>query len=101
LFSLTAVAAGAAVNYVSPDAASFPLAGRMLDPFLGGGLLYAKKKVAASGWDTAFGYTALLGFNLLILSRTTVGAQAEYVVPDWHLTDGYWEYGFNFGGITF
>ncbi len=78
-----------------------PRAGRLVDPYFGAGLLYAKKKVGPGGWGTKFGYTALMGFNLLVLSRTTVGAQAEYVVPDWRFTRGYWEYGFNFGGITF
>ena len=47
-----------------------------------------------------FGCTALMGLNFLILRKKTVGAYGEYVVPDWRRTQGYWEYGFNFSGLS-
>jgi hypothetical protein len=78
-----------------------PRAGRLLDPYCGGGFIYSKKKNDHTGWNTKFGYTGLLGFNFLILHDTTVGGYGEYVVPDWHNTDGYREYGFNFSGLAF
>lgn len=78
-----------------------PRAHRLLDPYCGGGFIYSKKKTDRTGWNTKFGYTGLLGFNFLILHDATVGAYGEYVVPDWHKTEGYWEYGFTFSGITF
>jgi len=95
---------GAVVYYYVPNklrVISHPNAGRLLDPYFGGGFVYTKKKNNASGWGTKFGYSGLLGFNFLLLHNATVGGYAEYIIPDWRSTDGYWEYGFNFGGIKF
>jgi hypothetical protein len=78
-----------------------PRAHRLLDPYCGGGFIYSKKKTHLTGWATRFGYTGLLGFNFLVLHYTTLGVYGEYVVPDWRRTEGYWEYGFTFSGITF
>jgi hypothetical protein len=77
-----------------------PRAGRLLDPYVGGGFVYSYKKANASRWRDQLGYTALIGLNFLILRKTTVGAYGEYVVPDWRRTQGYWEYGFNFSGLS-
>ena len=78
-----------------------PRAGRLLDPYAGGGLIYSNKKTDHTRWTSRVGYTALMGLNFLILHRTTIGGYGEYVVPDWHSTEGYWEYGFSFSGLSF
>jgi len=78
-----------------------PRAARLLDPYFGGGLVYSMKKRGAADWIDHFGYSCILGLNWLLLHDATVGGYGEYVVPDWRSTHGYWEYGFNFGGISF
>jgi hypothetical protein len=78
-----------------------PKVHRLVDPHFGIGMIYSNKRVSDEEWKDALGYTSLMGLNILILSRTAIGGYGEYVVPDWRSTKGYWEYGFNFGGISF